>query len=208
MVRNPNKISELLKMKGSILNQEVLKLNKNWQVIGVISVRQAFEDMAADAVTALHYDDGLMIPYRLKDWMELPIRDQDECVCTSHRKIRAPKVVIAVKFDKLIIKPPKLTLKNLRERDKDTCIYTGKKLKPSEMSMEHVIPESLGGKTTWENIALAHREINSKRSNMPLEKVGLKLRYKPYAPKPAKPSETIKNKNNYPEWAIFLKNGN
>ena len=193
-------------MKGSILNCEVLKLNRRWQVIEVISVRKAFEDMSAEAVTALRCEDGLMIPCRLKDWMELPVRANDDFVGTALQKIRAPRIVIAVRFDKLIIRPPKLTLKNLRERDNDTCIYTGKKLKPSQMSMEHVLPESHGGLTTWENIGLADKDVNSKRSNLPLEKAGLKLRYKPFAPRPAKPCETIKNKHGYPEWDLFLEN--
>jgi 5-methylcytosine-specific restriction endonuclease McrA len=192
-------------MKTS-LNNEVLKLNKNWQVIGVISARQCFEDMCADAVTALNCDDGYMIPMRMKEWMNLPIRENDDYISTARAKIRVPRVCIAVRFDKLIVKPPKLTLKNLRDRDKDTCIYTGKKLKPSEMSIEHVKPESLGGKTIWENVALAHRDVNSKRGNLPLEKVGLKLRYQPFAPRPAKPSELIQNKHKYPEWDLFLKN--
>ena len=47
-------------MKGSILNCEVLKLNRRWQVIEVISVRKAFEDMSAEAVTALRCEDGLI----------------------------------------------------------------------------------------------------------------------------------------------------
>lgn len=192
-------------MSKKILNQDVLKLNKHWQVIGVISVRQAFEDMTAGAVTALRCEDGLMMPVRMKDWMELPVREDDDFVSTARQKIRAPRVVITVAFDKLIVKPPKLTLRNLRVRDKDTCIYTGKKLKPSEMSIEHIVPTSKNGKNIWENVALAHRDVNSKRGNKDLEDAGLTPRFKPFAPRGKKPDELIENKNQYPEWEMFLR---
>ena len=121
------------------LNEEVLKLNKNWQIIGVMSVKQAISDMAAGAVTGLYINDGNFTPLRWREWINIPIEDKDENYIQSAKtKIKIPRICIAVKFDKLIVKPPKLTMKNLRQRDKDTCILSGKKLKPSEMSMEHL----------------------------------------------------------------------
>ena len=44
-------------------------------------------------------------------------------------------------------------------------IYTGKKLKPSQMGTVCVLPESHGNLTTWENIGITDKEVNSKRSN-------------------------------------------
>lgn len=192
-------------MSKQILNQDVLKLNKHWQVIGICSVREAFEDMAAGAVTALQCDDSNLIPLKMVDWMKLEVRDTDDYINTIKQKVRVPRVVITVSFDKLFIRPPKLTLRNLRIRDKDTCFYTGKKLKPSEMSIEHVTPLSKNGKNIWENVALAHRDINSKRGNKDLEEVGLVPRFKPFAPRGRKPAEVIENKDRHPEWDIFLK---
>lgn len=192
-------------MNGDTLTFDVLRLNKLWEAISVISVRTALEDLFSGTVTALSYDEGQLIPCNITDWLNLPIRDNDDYVTTVNRKIRAPRVVVCINYNKLFIKEPKLTLKSLRERDKDTCIYTGRKLKPSEMSMEHIIPDSHGGQKIWENIGLADRDINSKRRNLPLEKAGLKLRYKPFAPKPKKPCHYIQNKNNYFEWSYFIK---
>lgn len=189
----------------SVLYRDVLKLNKNWQVLGVVSVRKAMEDLASGQVTALNFVDGYPMPCKWEEWIKIPVADNEEHILCSHnRKIKLVRVIISVRFDKLIVKPPKLTLKNLRIRDKDTCIYTGKKLKPSEMSIEHIIPQSLNGKDTWDNVALAHRDVNSKRGNLPLEKVGLKLRWVPHAPRAKKPAELIENKHNYPEWELFL----
>ena len=188
------------------LNQEVLKLNKNWQVISVVSVRNAMEDMAAGAVTGLYSDNGNFTPLRWRDWINIPIDEKDDNFIQSAKlKIKIPRVIIAVRFDKLIVKPPKLTMKNLRKRDNDTCGLSGKKLKPSQMSVEHTTPRSKGGKDVWENVILCDRELNSERGNMPYEKFGKKPLWTPFAPNGSKPEESIINRGNYPEWDMFLK---
>lgn len=192
-------------MNKTIIQTDVLKLNKNWQVIGVVSVRNAMEAMFSGTVTALNCEDGMLIPTRLKDWLNLPIRPQDDIINTVNRQIRVPRVIITLKFDKLIVRPPKLTLKNLRKRDKDTCVYSGKKLREEEMSIEHIKPLSKGGKNEWENVALAHRDINSKKSNKLPEEAGLSLKFIPHIPNPRTPAEEIQNKEKYAEWDMFLK---
>lgn len=188
------------------LSRPVLKLNKNFQVIEECTLQKAISDLAAGAVRGLFINNGNFELHDWDKWITLPIEDNDDFIsCAKGKKVKALRVVVCCEFGKVIVKPPKLTLKNLRERDGDRCIYTGKKLKPSEMSMEHVIPESQGGLYIWENIALADRDINSKRGNAPLEKVGLSLRYKPFAPRGKKPEERITNKHNYAEWNYFIK---
>lgn len=187
------------------LNEDVLKLNKNWQIIGTMKVRQALSDMAAGAVTGLYINGDEFTPLRWREWINIPIeRDDENYIQASKTKVKIPRVVICVKFNKLIVKPPKLTMKALRARDNDTCILSGKKLKPSQMSKEHLIPVSKGGKDEWENIGLCDRDLNSERGNMPYEKFGKKPLWKPVAPRGRKPSESIVNSQNYPEWDMFL----
>lgn len=192
-------------MCEDVLSHQVLKLNKHWQALETITVREAFESMAAGGLKALRCEDGMMLPVSFDEWVQLEVRDTDEFVRTAHLKVRAPRVVITVRFDKLHIEPPKLNLKNLRIRDQDRCVYTGKKLKPEEMSIEHLVPTSKNGKHEWENVALADRIINSQRGNRDLKDVGLTPKFKPFAPKPKRPEDYIKNVNNFPEWEFFLK---
>jgi len=189
----------------SKLNQEVLKLNKNWQVIGLSTVRKSLEDMAAGAVTGLYTADGQVTPLRWREWLNITVNDTDDYISTVNSRVLIPRVIIATHFDKLIVKAPKLTMKALRERDKDTCIYSGKKLKPSQMSKEHLVPTSLNGVDSWENVALCDRDLNSERGNMSHEKFGKFPLWKPFAPRGKKPCEQITNKNNFPEWDMFLK---
>lgn len=189
----------------SVLYTPVLKLNKNWQPIGECNVRKAIEDLSAGAVTAIYIKNGEFSPLRWRDWLNLKIQADDEVIHSPRMPVKVPRVVVCVNFDKLFVDEPKLNIKNLRERDNDTCILTGRKLKPCEMSMEHIIPESQNGPTTWENIGLCHRDVNSKRGNMSYERFGKQPLWKPFAPRAKKPEEKIENRFNYPEWEFFLK---
>ena len=65
---------------------------------------------------------------------------------------------------------PAFTRFNVFLRDNFTCQYTGKKYPPSELTFDHVIPRSRGGKTSWENIVTASRDANMRKgSKMPHE---------------------------------------
>ncbi len=183
------------------LGQEVYKLNKLWQLIGVVTVREALEDMAAGSVTALRFQEGNPVPYRMADWLKIEPDEKEPFIGMSNnrltglqRRIAIPRIIISIRYDKLVVKPPKLNMRNLRKRDGDTCQISGKKLKPSEMSMEHVIPVSHGGRKVWNNIVLAHRDYNSLRGNRPYHEVGLKLLRQPFEPRGRKPEEI------FPQW--------
>lgn len=75
-----------------------------------------------------------------------------------------------------------LTRYNLYKRDKGKCSYCGKLLKMSEMTVDHVIPKSQKGKDSWENLVTACQPCNSKKDNMFLEEVGMKLLITPHNP--------------------------
>src|SRR5262249_38846700 len=139
------------------------------------------------------------------DWLGLPVRAEDDGIRTPSRVVRVPRVIIAVQFNKVPLKRPRLTLKHLRERDNHKCAYTQRVLKPEECSMEHVVPRSKGGATEWKNVVSADKRINSIRGNRTLEEAGLKLKIRPFVP-PAKPfHESVRCNLNFPEWAFFVK---
>lgn len=188
----------------TILDTPALKLNKHWQVIGVIPVSNAIQNILAGRFVGLLCEKDYVAPLTAEEWLELPVGNTGDYIQTINKKIKVPRVVITPTFNKLHVEPPKLNLKNLRARDNDTCIYTGKKLKPGEFSIEHIVPVSKNGKHVWENVALAHRDINSRRGNLDLDRVGLSPRYQPYAPRGRQPHEAISNTYQFPEWEIFL----
>ena len=80
-------------------------------------------------------------------------------------------------------KSPALTNKTLFARDRNLCVYCGGIFNgKKELTRDHVVPVSKGGKDTWENCATACYTCNNWKGNMSLEEADLKLLYVPYAP--------------------------
>jgi 5-methylcytosine-specific restriction endonuclease McrA len=110
--------------------------------------------------------------------------------------------VVCANYSKIIYARIQFPTKhNIYKRDNFTCIYTGKKLAKHELSIDHVVPRSKGGKDTWENLACCDRGLNSMKGSMSPEEAGLKLRYKPYKPQNGMIYDVYKE-----EWSAFLKN--
>lgn len=110
------------------------------------------------------------------------IAEYDDVVVRSAKEERKlPSVVAHTKY----IKPSEnvaFTRFNVFLRDDFTCQYTGKKLPASQLTFDHVIPKSQGGKTTWENIVTASTEANLLKADKSLKESGLKLIKRPYKP--------------------------
>jgi len=194
---------------GSLHKDIVLVLNRNWQAIGVKTPAETIGMLMTDAATALNIEDNdVMIPVRWKDWVNLPITDNDLVINTVSRSFKIPKVIVLCKFDKVPKKRPAFSSKNIWIREKGKCAYTGKRLKPDEGNIDHLIPKSRGGKTDWTNCVLAHKDVNAKNANKTPEEAGLKLLIKPEAPKELPVYFFIKNRYNIREWNYFLKHEN
>lgn len=184
----------------------VLVLNKNWQAVGIKSPADSFAMLVTDVATGLDIrGSDYMTPVRWKDWIQLPIGDEDEFVQTVNQRIKIPKVIILSKYDKVPKKRPRFSQKNIWIRDNFTCQYTGKKLKPGEGNIDHIVPKSRGGETAWENCVLACRKVNAKKADSTPEEVGLKLLKKPEPPKELPVFHYITNKHNIKEWELFIK---
>ncbi len=68
---------------------------------------------------------------------------------------------------------------NIFKRDGGKCQYCGTS---KELTIDHVVPRSKGGKSTWTNLVTACKKCNSRKSDFPLEKVGMKLSKAPVKP--------------------------
>jgi len=184
----------------------VLVLNRNWQAINVRTPQEAFCMMATNVATALEVaGENHIRPVTWKEWITLPIRDQDNAVRTVRGAIRVPTVIVAVNFAKVPKKRPKLCSKTIRERDGNRCQYTGQLLEPSEGSLDHVLPRSRGGRDTWENLVWSSKDVNTRKGNRLPHEAGLKLLNVPRAPKELPASALIRNAHNVADWRLFLK---
>ena len=192
---------------SDVLNKAtVLVLNRNWQAIDVKTAADAFSMMATGAATALDImGNDNMQPVRWEDWVQLPVREGDNSIGTVSRRIRVPTVLVLARFDKVPKRRPKFCAKAIWERDDGTCQYTGRKLRPHEGNIDHIVPRSRGGATNWENCVLAAREVNSRKANRTPEEAGLVLLRRPEAPRELPATLLLRNVHGIPDWEPFLK---
>jgi 5-methylcytosine-specific restriction endonuclease McrA len=191
---------------SDILNKTiVLVLNRNWQAINIRTPADAFCQMATNAATALDIEGESHIrPVAWDEWITLPVREGDYAVRTARGAIRVPTVMVAVNFAKVPKKRPKLSAKNIRERDGNRCQYTGVLLRPDEGNLDHVVPRSRGGADTWENLVWSSKQVNTRKGNRLPHEAGLKLLSLPCAPKELPVSAMIRNAHGVAEWKLFL----
>ncbi len=190
----------------SILHKNtVLVLNRNWQAIHTKTPAEAFCMMASGNATGLDVQgDESIVPVRWDDWLKLPVRDCDHAVHTPRGVVRAPTVVVAMNYAKVPMHRPTLGARGIWERDGGLCQYTGRKLSPQEGNIDHIVPRSRGGDTSWENCVLSHRDVNAKKGARLPNEAGLRLLRQPYAPKPVPATARIQNVHDIPDWKKFV----
>ncbi|MBI5637629.1 MAG: HNH endonuclease [Nitrospinae bacterium] len=71
--------------------------------------------------------------------------------------------------------------KNILRRDRRTCQYCGQT--EEDMTMDHIVPRSLGGGISWLNVVAACKKCNLKKGNRLIGDTGMRLIRKPYVPK-------------------------
>lgn len=182
----------------NVLSQQVLKLNRLWQVIGETTVEDAIKMMCIDVGTALLIEGEMMRPVFWDEWIGLPVVDVDGFIRTRHKNIRRPTVMVCLNYAKVPIQRPKFTLKNIALRDGGRCQYTGRVLSRDRWSMDHVLPLSRGGKDAPENVVLADKEINNRKGNKTPIEAGL--------PQPSiRKLHAFTPEATHPHHALFLK---
>jgi 5-methylcytosine-specific restriction endonuclease McrA len=190
---------------NDILNKPiVLVLNRNWQAINVRTPQQAFVQMATDVVTALDIDGDNMVPMRWAQWIKLSVRENDYAVRTPGGPVRIPHVIVLSRFAKVPKRRPTFNARAIWARDDGHCQYTGRRLRAHEGNIDHILPRSRGGKTTWENCVLASKDVNSRKADRLPEEVGLRLIKTPTAPRELPSTHFIRNVSGISAWRHFL----
>lgn len=125
------------------------------------------------------------------------LEEYDDLVVRSAngRLIKLPSVVAFSEMQP-IEQGVKLTRQNVFLRDNFRCQYTGKKHPVSDLTLDHVIPQSRGGKNSWDNLVTCSAEINTLKGDMYLDeftkRYGYRLMKEPYKPTPFEMREKSK----------------
>ncbi|MBY0405022.1 MAG: HNH endonuclease [Cyanobacteria bacterium] len=90
-----------------------------------------------------------------------------------------PLVIRLLYYVKMPYKEIPLTRKNLMHRDNYFCQYCGKQ---NDLTIDHVMPRSRGGKDTWDNVVVACLRCNVKKGNKTPAEAGMDLKRKPCSP--------------------------
>jgi len=143
---------------------QVLVVNKSYQFLQFVTVRKA-------------------IKLVVKGKAEIVEKVDDMFMQTMREMIPIPSVIRLLSFINFAAKPVSFTRRRVLTRDKFTCQYCKKR--NVKMTIDHVIPQSKGGKSTWENCVAACIPCNKRKGNKSLEEVaqlGMVLDKKPKQP--------------------------
>lgn len=102
-------------------------------------------------------------------------------------------------------KKPALTNKILFRRDQNLCMYCGKEFTDSELSRDHIIPTSKGGKDIWRNVVASCKRCNHFKQDRRPEECGLELLALPYEPNPAEYLALLNSRRIRADQMDFLK---
>lgn len=168
-----------------MLNESVLVLNRSWIAVQVANTRRAVSLLYRGYAKVVSPDD--YTTYDFDDWKELSKTADEYCIHTVDFKIKVPEVIVLTLFNGIHRRQIKFSRRNIFERDKHRCQYCGRHFKKMELTLDHVVPRSSGGRSTWENLVLACVPCNVRKGNrlpekahMPLIRAPRKPRWVPY----------------------------
>lgn len=96
--------------------------------------------------------------------------------------IKIPAVVRLLSFVKVRQKAPTLSRANILARDQFECQYCAKQLTPKEATLDHVLPRSQGGRTSWDNLVCCCASCNKRKGNQTPKQANMPLKQKPVKP--------------------------
>ena len=197
------------------LSANVLVLNKFYQAIRVVNVRRAFSLLCRDLAEVIHieFDNAGQSRWqnlRLTEWTELSALkaefepDGFDWIHTVRLQIAVPRIIRLLGYDKLPRQEVKFNRRNIFARDGSRCQYCGKRFATNELSLDHVVPRSQGGRSTWDNIVCCCIKCNVKKGGRTPEQAHMHLISKPHKPKRSPVINIRLADARYASWKQFL----
>jgi 5-methylcytosine-specific restriction endonuclease McrA len=172
---------------------DVLVLNKAWIPIHIISWKKAMCLIYQDHAHSLDND---FIAYNFEDWTKFSIKNGEDYakVHSASLAIAIPEIITLVRYDKLPTREVKYSRENVFHRDHYKCQYCGNIFPIRDLTVDHIVPRSKGGKTIWNNIASSCKPCNNIKANRTPEEAHMRLIRKPIKPKWLNPIDNVKGK--------------
>ncbi len=135
--------------------QQVLVLNASYEPINICGLKRAIVLL----VTGVAKSE----------------EDSSSIIRSPSVEIRIPVVIRLIAYVKIPYKRITLSKKNIFLRDQNTCQYCGKKFDACNLTLDHVVPKSRGGNSTWENLVTSCKTCNVKKGDKTPMEAGMQL---------------------------------
>ena len=196
------------------LSASVLVLNRMYMAVHVVGVRRAFGLLYREMAEVIHIEDGQFANYDFEMWQlvsEISAEqkcENDDWIRAVAFELRVPRVVRLLHYDRVPRYNLRFSRRNLFARDSHKCQYCGVAAPASQLSIDHIIPRSRGGPTTWENVVCCCIKCNSRKGSKTPKEAQMKLLSQPKKPR-FNPLLAGKLENpKYRSWRTFLKSAN
>ncbi len=145
----------------NVMHQPVLVLNASYEPINVCAARRAIVLVLKGIAMTEEVNGHTLHAARLA--------------------VRIPSVIRLLEYRRIPHQTRALSRKNILLRDRNTCQYCAQVLPSAELTLDHVIPRSRGGLSTWENLVACCHICNRKKGNQYVHEAAMKLLREPRA---------------------------
>jgi len=166
-----------------LLQRPTLVLNRRWTPIRTAPVQDAIGLVAKG--TAMIIEPDSFEAHDLLSWNDVSrvrARLGEGLIRSPRLALVPPEVILLKTYEGEGGRAVVFSRKNLFKRDRYTCQYCGIQPGPEELTVDHVVPRSRGGTSTWENCVLACVECNKRKADRTPAQAGLKMRKTPRKP--------------------------
>jgi 5-methylcytosine-specific restriction endonuclease McrA len=107
------------------------------------------------------------------------VKSSDNLIVTDKKSYERPVIIRLLNYVRYVYRRLRVNRHKIYKRDGHKCVYCGNS---KQLTIDHLIPKSKGGKNTWENLVTCCSRCNVKKGDKTIEQAGLKLLKKPYEP--------------------------
>lgn len=165
-----------------MVSQGVLVLNRNWLAIHVCSIQRAISLLVQDLAQVVTEDYQT---HSFNSWRALSAHveaDGNQFIHAPSFRLMVPEVILLTGFHRVPPRAVKFNRRNIYLRDHFMCQYCGCKPAREELTIDHVLPRSRGGRSEWENVVLACQSCNARKGSRLLTEINMKPMRKPVKP--------------------------
>ncbi len=187
-------------MTTDVLGLPTLVLNRQWQPVHVTTVARSLILLWNDAARVVDPEVYRLLSW--EDWTRYVPAEGAPCVRSARLRLKAPEVICLAHYDRLPSTAVTFSRRNVAKRDHYTCQYCGAQPGAELITIDHVLPRSQGGTSSWTNCAAACTRCNARKGDRTPEQSGMRLRRRPVRPE-WKPFYTAQG-TRIECWAKFL----